>query len=278
MIEFVNVTKKYKNRIALDSISLSIPKGTFFGLVGPNGAGKTTLLRILMTLLSASSGNVYVCNSSVHRNNSHVKKMIGYVPQRINLDKSLSVLETMKFSSALYDIPYKKSRSRIEELLELIHLKEHINALTTELSGGMKRKLMVIQALIHQPDILILDEPSVGIDACDRRALWDVLRGYHQQGKTVCFTTHYIEEAQALSQQVCLIDRGKILENDKPETLIGKIGTTTVEYFQDATEYRHFNSRKNAEVFANSLTSNYTLRDTTLEDVFYAFTKRRIVK
>lgn len=277
MIAFAEVSRSFGSRKALDRVSVQISKGEIFALLGPNGAGKTTLLRILMSLIHATSGDVLIEGKPISRDNMALKKRIGYVPQRSNLDKTLTVDETMRFSAALYGVQRKDASAQIGRLIDLAHLSDHRAVVTDRLSGGMKRKLMVIQALIHRPDILVLDEPTVGIDAGDRRALWDLLRGYHKEGNTICLTTHYIEEAQALAQQVCLLDNGHIVEHDSPDALIGKLGRVTVEYFNERTCYSHFSDRRSAEAFALELTGQYTVRATSLEDVFYARTNRTVV-
>jgi ABC-2 type transport system ATP-binding protein len=276
MISCIEIEKLFGRRKALDCVSVHVPRGEFFALLGPNGAGKTTLLRILMSLMRATKGDVLINGRPVSRDDMALKRRIGYVPQRSNLDKALTVEETMRFSASLYGVPRAKAFVRINELIDMAQLRDHCSTVTERLSGGMKRKLMVIQALIHEPELMVLDEPTVGIDVGDRRALWDLLRSYHQKGNTICLTTHYIEEAEALAHQVCLLDQGRVVEDDNPSSLIRKLGIVTVEYYDQTTQYRHFEVRNDAEAFAAGLTGDYSMRATTLEDVFFARTKRRV--
>lgn len=280
MIDFKGVTKEFGSFKAVDNISLSIEDGCFMGLLGPNGAGKTTLIKMLITLLKPTRGEIYIEENLVSRNNPSLKNKIGTVPQHNNLDRQLTTYENLVFAAKLFKMPKVQYEDRIEELLRFMDLESSRNKTPNELSGGMKRKLMLAKALVHNPDIIILDEPTTGVDITGRRKIWDILKAMKSQGKTILLTTHYIEEADYLCDKVCFIDEGKIFKNDKPNNLKEELGLITVEYFNSdlKTDYSFFPSREEAQKFTSQLKDvNYTVRETTLEDVFYNFTNRRVM-
>lgn len=278
MIRFENVTKAYGDLIAVDKVNLEIPKSTFFCLLGPNGAGKTTMIKMLTGLMNADDGEIFVNNNRVSRDANNIKKMIGVVPQHINLDKELTVEENLRFSGMLYKLPKKQIEKRVEELLVIMELEPARKRLCKRLSGGMQRKLMIAKALIHDPDIIILDEPTVGIDTTARRKIWSILKRMNLEGKTLLMTTHYIEEAEYLCDLVTLMHEGKIFRYETPENLILELGVHTVEYFvDDEQKYEHFPQLKEAKDYAHNLDCQFTIRKTTLDDVFYQFTDRMVV-
>lgn len=277
MIKINSITKKFDDFTAVDDISLQIDSGDFIGLLGPNGAGKTTIIKMLTGLLKPTHGEMYIDNSKMTRDNKEVKKILGIVPQYTNLDKELTVYENLVFSAKLFRI--KNYKEKIEELLELVELGEFKDRKAMNLSGGMSRRLMIAKALINDPKIIFLDEPTVGIDLNGRRRIWDILKYMKSMGKTILLTTHYIEEAEYLCNKVCLIDKGKIIEKDTPENLREKLGIYTVEYFdiEMKTQYMFFKDKDEAVKYSNNIdSSNYTIRETTLEDVFYNFTNRKV--
>jgi ABC-2 type transport system ATP-binding protein len=277
MIRFENVTKGYGDLIAVDKVKLEIPESTFFCLLGPNGAGKTTLIKMLTGLINADEGEIYVNDKLVNRDANSIKRMIGVVPQHINLDKELSVEENLYFSGMLYKLPKKQIAERVEELLDMMELKSARKRLCKRLSGGMKRKLMIAKALIHDPDIIILDEPTVGIDTTARRKIWTILKRMKLEGKTLLMTTHYIEEAEYLCDLVTLMHEGKIFRYETPEKLILELGVHTVEYFVDEeAKYEYFPQLNDAKDYAHKLDCQFTIRKTTLDDVFYQFTDRMV--
>ncbi len=280
MIEIINVTKKFGEFKAVDRINLSIDKGSFIGLLGPNGAGKTTLIKILIGLGKPTEGEVFIEGEKVNRDNNNVKKKIGIVPQHTNLDKELTAYENLVFAAKLFKMKKKDYVIKIKELLEFLNLEDCKNKEASKLSGGMQRKLMIGKALLNDPDIIFLDEPTVGVDINGRRKIWDILKTMKTMGKTILLTTHYIEEADYLCDKVCFIDQGRIFENDVPYTLKKQLGEYTVEYFdnESKTNYKYFNTRADAAEFTKSLEGfTYTMRETTLEDVFCNFTNRRVV-
>lgn len=278
MIEINDVSKMFGEFAAVDNVNLKIQDGEFLGLLGPNGAGKTTIIKMLTGLLKPTTGTIYVDGEKMSRNNMKIKKRIGVVPQYTNLDKELTAYENLIFAAKLFKI--KDYKNKIEELLTFMELEKHKNKKAMNLSGGMERRLMIAKALINDPDIIFLDEPTVGIDLNGRRKIWDILKGMKAMGKTVLFTTHYIEEADYLCNQVCLINNGRVFKKETPEKLKNDLGIYTVEYFDSEmkTNYEYFKDKDGAEKYISNIEYvSYTIRKTTLEDVFYNFTNRKVV-
>ncbi|MBF8982564.1 ABC transporter ATP-binding protein [Lutibacter sp. B2] len=278
MIDIKNITKEYGDFVAVDHLSLKIEKGMCFGLLGPNGAGKTTLIKMLIGLLKPTSGEFLIAGEKMNRNNTKLKNKIGIVPQHINLDKDLSVKENLIFSTKLYKIPRNKTKQLIDDLLAFCELRSFEDRLTKNLSGGMKRKLMIAKALVNDPEVIFLDEPTVGIDLNARRKIWDMLKRMQDLGKTIIITTHYIEEADYLCDKIGLMDQGKIFHCDTSKNLKKQLGTYTIEYFNEHknTEYKYFTLLEDAKKYAHSLNDNYLLRSLNLEDVFYNFANKKV--
>ncbi|GAA0720450.1 ATP-binding cassette domain-containing protein [Clostridium malenominatum] len=278
MLIIKNLIKKYDSLTAVNDLNLEIKKGEFFGLLGPNGAGKSTTIRMISTLTPKTSGDIIINNKSMDRNLREVKMKIGVVPQGNNLEMEMTAFENLELHGRLYNMPKDIRRKKIEEILEFIELKERANNLVKEYSGGMKRKLMIGMALMHNPDLLLLDEPTVGLDATARRRMWDLLKRLKDEGLTVLLTTHYIEEAEVLCDRVGLIDGGCLIELDSPKNLIEKVGKYTVEYYQDGeTKERFFEKKEEAATFASSLQGSVNIRPSNLEDVFIKLTNKRVV-
>lgn len=279
-INIDNVTKKYEDFTAVDNMGLQIAKGTFFGLLGPNGAGKTTLIKMLTGLLKPTGGAIYINGDVMTRDSDHIKRIIGVVPQHVNLDRDLTIRENLIFASKLYGIRGSLRNQKIDQILEFTELKQFENRVAKKLSGGMKRKLMIGKSLINDPEIIFLDEPTVGIDLNSRRKIWDMLKKMKEMGKTVILTTHYIEEAEYLCDRIGLMDKGRIFYNDSSLNLKRKLGEFTVEYFDErsgTTVYKHFDDMDSAKSYAGGLDGNYVLRNTNLEDVFFNFTNRKVL-
>ncbi len=277
MIEIQNLSKKFDDFKAVKKVDLVIETGEFIGILGPNGAGKTTIIKIITGLLKPSTGNVFINGCLMNRNNKKIKGIMGIVPQYSNLDKELTVYENMLFAAKLFRV--ENQRDKINELLEFVELSDFKNRMVMSLSGGMARRLTIAKALINDPDIIILDEPTVGIDLNGRRKIWDILKYLKAKNKTVLLTTHYIEEAEYLCSRVCLIDRGVIIQDNTPDKLKEQLGVYTVEYFDDEskTVYKFFHTKKEALNYSAVIQSlNYTIRETTLEDVFYNYTNRKV--
>lgn len=223
-----------KDIVALDSLDLDIRQGEFFGLLGPNGAGKTTAIGILTTRVLPTSGTARIAGWDVGAEAVHVRRRIGVVPQRPNADRSLNVLENLEFHAAYFGIPLAAATKRAEELLAKLGLNEKISAKLDELSGGQQQRLMIVRALMHEPEILFLDEPTVGLDPQARLDLWNILRDLHKQGRTIVMTTHYMDEADRLCDRLAIIDQGKLLALDTPAALKAKApGGTMLELVLD---------------------------------------------
>ena len=277
MLNIRNLTKKYGSLTAVNELNLEIPKGEFFGLLGPNGAGKSTTIRMISTLTPSTSGDIIINNKSMDRNLKEVKMKIGVVPQGNNLEVEMTAWENLELHGRLYNMTKDIRRQRIEELLEFTELTKRADDLVKGFSGGMKRKLMIARALMHNPDLLLLDEPTVGLDANARRKMWDLLKTLKEQGLTVLLTTHYIEEAEVLCDRVGLIDGGRLMQLNSPKKLIEEVGKYTVEYFENGeTKEEFFQQREDAAKFAAELQGSVNIRPSNLEDVFIKLTNRRV--
>lgn len=217
-IKISDLTKKFKDTVALDSINLTITEGELFGLVGPDGAGKTTFLRTLAGLLSLSGGEVTEAGCELHKNSETIKPKIGYMAQEFSLYGKLSVLENLQFFGEMYDVPPALQKDRIPGLLAFAQLTEFTDRRAAKLSGGMKKKLALACTLLHQPPILLLDEPTTGVDPVSRRDFWNILNDLHLDGTTILVSTPYMDEADRCSR-VGLIYQGKIVECDSPENI-----------------------------------------------------------
>jgi len=221
--------------VALDALDLAIDQGEMFGLLGPNGAGKTTTIGILTTRVLATSGRASVAGADVGTRAVDVRRRIGVVPQRPNPDRSLRVLENLVFHAAYFGIPRSTAEASARQLLERLDIADKATAKVDQLSGGQQQRLMIARALIHEPDVLFLDEPTVGLDPQARLDLWSILRDLHNQGRTIVMTTHYMEEADRLCERIGIVDRGKLLALDTPARLKERApGGTLIELQVDA--------------------------------------------
>ena len=234
-IQAKNVNKTFLKRTqevkALIDFSITIKRGTIHGLLGPNGAGKSTFINILGGLVKKNSGNVSICGINIDENIKLSKFKIGIVPQELNIDPFFSPAELLELQAGLYGVPKRKRKT--EEILENLKLTEQRNAYARTLSGGMRRRLLIGKALVHNPEIIILDEPTAGVDIDIRTSVWDYIKRISKQGKTVCLTTHYLEEAENLCDNITIINHGrKIIEGSKNE-LLSIISTKTVSFVLD---------------------------------------------
>jgi ABC-2 type transport system ATP-binding protein len=219
---------------ALKSLDLEVREGEFFGLLGPNGAGKTTTIGILTTRVAATSGTAIVAGADVVNTPVEVRRRIGVVPQRPNPDRGLNVLENLVFHAAYFGIPKGTATEKAMSLLTELGLADRAHAKVDEMSGGQQQRLIIARALIHEPSILFLDEPTVGLDPQARLALWEILRRLHSEGRTIVMTTHYMEEADQLCDRLAIVDRGQLLALDTPEALKARApGGTLVELHLD---------------------------------------------
>ncbi|AST56340.1 multidrug ABC transporter ATP-binding protein [Thermoanaerobacterium thermosaccharolyticum] len=242
-IEIKNLKKKFKDFEAVGGITFNVEKGEVFGLLGPNGAGKTTTIRMITTLMPPTSGEIFVAGYDAKKYGATIRKYIGYVPQALSADSTLTGYENLLFVAKLLRLSKKEREERIDYILNILNLKDAENRLIKEYSGGMIRRLEIGQAIIHRPEVLILDEPTVGLDPVARLNVWKVLETLRKEtGLTILITTHYMEEAEAICGRIAIMNSGKIAAMGTPEELKLKTGNP----------------------------------DATLEDVFTFFTKNQL--
>ncbi len=228
-IEVVNLTKKYngKKESALKNVSIKIPNGSIFGLLGPNGAGKSTFINILGGLTIKTEGKVNICGIDIDIDPKSARGAIGVVPQEINIDPFFSPLEVLDFQAGLYGIRRKDMNN--QEILKKVNLEDKANAYSRSLSGGMRRRLMVAKALVHNPPVLVLDEPTAGVDVELRKKLWEFIRTLNQNGVTIILTTHYLEEAESLCDYIAIINNGKLIKCEAKNTLMSMINEKEIK-------------------------------------------------
>ena len=277
MIDVKDLCKDYGQVRALDKVSLNVAKGELFAFLGPNGAGKTTTIRILTGLTRLTAGEVRLNGIDVQRPGIESRRQCGLVSQAINLDRELTVLENLEIHGRLFRMPKAERRQRIDTLLGYVEMEDRKKTRVKNLSGGLKRRLMITRALLHDPAILFLDEPTVGLDAAIRRKIWALIKKIQKNGTTIFLTTHYIEEAEFLAQRVAFIDRGKIVVTDTPETLMAGQGAWAVDGLDDAgMNTKYFNDRKEAQGYVAGHSEGFTLRRVNLEDAFLALTGKKV--
>jgi len=229
-IEISSLKKTYETGDeALKGINLNIKKGSFFGLLGPNGAGKTTTIGILTGLVNKSSGEAKILGHNIIEDFKLARKSIGLSPQEINLDVFFSVRQILLFQAGYYGVPQKKAEDRVDTILKKLDLYHKRNETSRHLSGGMKRRIQIAKALVHDPPILILDEPTAGVDIELRHMLWDYLKELNEAGKTILLTTHYIEEAEKLCDEIAIINNGEIIKQGETKSIIKEVSLNTIE-------------------------------------------------
>lgn len=216
------LNKSFGDFTAVDNIDIEVPRGGCFGLLGPNGAGKTTTLRMILGQSHPTSGQLWVLDQSMPACTRAVRRRMGVVPQTDNLDPDFTVLENLKVYAGFFDLKYAEVRAHIDELIVLVELEEKRNTRITELSGGMKRRLSIARALVNKPEVLVLDEPTTGLDPQVRHLIWSRLRELKQNGTTLLLTTHYMEEAERLCDDLVIMDAGRILNQGHPKKLIAE--------------------------------------------------------
>jgi ABC-2 type transport system ATP-binding protein len=222
------LSKTYKNGVqALKGIDLEVEEGDFFALLGPNGAGKTTAIGIVTSLVNKTAGKVQVFGHDIDTELEAAKACIGLVPQEVNFNMFETVSTILLNQAGFYGIPRKVAHERLEKYLHKLQLWEKRNAIARGLSGGMKRRLMIVRALVHEPRLLILDEPTAGVDIEVRRSMWEFIKEVNEAGTTIILTTHYLEEAENLCRNVAIINQGKIIENERMSTLLRKLHVET---------------------------------------------------
>lgn len=299
LIEARNLTKKFGNFTAVDHIDFKVYKGECIGFLGPNGAGKTTTVRMIYCFLPLTEGQLSVAGMSVTRQAREIKSLVGVAPQEDNLDPDFTILKNLLVYARYFDIPKAEASKRAAEQLEFFQLQEKQNVSISELSTGMKRRLILARALISNPQILLLDEPTTGLDPQARHLVWDEIRSLRKRGVTIIITTHYMEEASALCDRILIMDNGKIIEQGQPAELIREhVGEDVLEIdndqqllqilkveFPDASfevfgDRVHVFTSKPHGVFERFVeqhsTRNVTIRNANLEDVFLKLTGRQL--
>ena len=295
MIETKDLTKTFDNFTAVDSLNLKIEKGEFFGLLGPNGAGKTTTISLLSTLLLPTKGEILIDGQQLTRKRPDLKRKISVITQEYSMRQDMNMDEIMEYQGRLYFMPRKQIKERTEELLEFCDLLKFRKRTVRKLSGGMKRKLMVCRALLTDPEILLLDEPTAGMDALSRRQMWNLLRKLNEKNLTILLTTHYMEEA-AEADYVVIIDDGKISAEGTPLelkniytgdyiTIYGveekDIKALNIEYERIRNGYRLSvpNTKAATELIIRNpqLFDDYEITKGKMDDVFLAVTGKTLV-
>lgn len=275
------LTKCYGTVKAVQDLDLQVRSGEVFGFLGPNGAGKTTTIRVMTTLTKPTSGSVWINGFDVVKEADKVKKVLGVVQQHLTLDRDLTVRENMEFRARLHHLGSTERKNRITELLEYVELTDCTNRMVDTLSGGMKKRAAIVCSLLHEPKVLFLDEPTVGLDAQGRRRLWDLVRRLNLDGTTIFLTTHYIEEAEALCHRVGIMHHGRLIALDTPSALRKKLGLIAVETLVNnkETRYQFFADRVAATRYVQTLpadTKTVIIRDSNLEDVFVEQTGEKV--
>ena len=239
-IKLRDLFKSYGPVMALNGLNLEVPKGSLYGLLGPNGAGKSTALRIICTLLSPDSGHVEVGGHNVMFEEKETRRRLGYVAQDVAIDKILTGRELLQLQGDLYHLDKKYKRKRIEELIERLDMHEWIDRRCGSFSGGMKRRLDLASGLLHEPELLILDEPTVGLDIESRSVIWGLLKELRNKETTILLSSHYLEEVDELADEMAIIDKGKVIASGKPDDLKKELGgdrvTLRVREFSDEVE------------------------------------------
>jgi len=224
IITVENLVKRYNSHTAVDGVSFEINRGEIFGLLGPNGAGKSTIISILCCLLEPTLGSVVIDGSDIRKNANNIKKIIGVVPQEISLYHTLTARENLAFYGKIYGLSGRVLKTRIEVLLDMVGLRERADDLLEGYSGGMKRRINIAAALLHQPGILYLDEPTTGVDPQSRRRIYDTIQDLNRQGMTVLLTTHQMEDAEKLCHRIAIMDKGKLIALDTLKGLLELVG------------------------------------------------------
>ncbi len=277
MIYIQNLQKTYGNHQALSGVDLHVPEGELFAYLGPNGAGKTTTIRILTGLTRLTAGTAALNGHDIKTAAMAAKRQCGLVPQHINLDSELTVGENLDIHGRLFGMSAAARKRRIDELLTYIELRDRAGSLIKQLSGGLKRRVMIARALLHDPRILFLDEPTVGLDASIRRRIWSLIKKIQQKGTTIFLTTHYIEEAEFLADRVAFLDSGQIVAVDTPAALMAGVGHWAIDWVtEEGMTSTYFPSREAAQASGAASNNGFTLRRVNLEDAFLSLTGKKV--
>ena len=272
--EVKDLVVRFGDFTAVDGLTFDVKDGEVFGFLGPNGAGKTTTIRTITTIQRPTSGKVFIDGHDTSTDYLEARKLIGIAQQHIALDKDLTIRQNIKQHALLHKIPKSEMESRIEYAADLLGLQEYMDRKVESLSGGWKRKASIVCAIVHRPRLLLLDEPTAGLDTRSRHLLWDLVRDLNSRGTTILLTTHYIEEAESLCDRVAIINHGRLVAVGTVEELRDLIGRVAVEYQEDNRQtVRYFPTRDAAKAYSATLGDIYfNIRRTTLEDVFLELT------
>ena len=267
--------KKNKKTLALQNFNIQIKKGSIHGLLGPNGAGKSTFINILGSLVKKDSGNINICNLNIDSETKQSKFKIGIVPQELNIDPFFTPYELLELQAGLYGI--RKAKRKTDEILENVGLIDQKNSYARTLSGGMRRRLLVAKALVHSPEMLILDEPTAGVDVDLRKSLWNYIKKINKLGTTICLTTHYLEEAEELCDRITILNNGKVIKDDTKNNLLKIISNKTV-LFQINSEIFIPNGLKNfnPKIENSNLKITYDKNTTSLKEIIDILNKNKI--
>jgi ABC-2 type transport system ATP-binding protein len=277
MIKTDNLTKYFGDLGAVQAVGISVGKGEVFGLLGPNGAGKTTTIRMLTTLLSPTSGTASVAGHDILTRQLDVKRSIGVVPQMLNLDIDLSAAENLEYHGRLHRMSPAVRNARIDELLRFVGLREKKDTPVEHLSGGMRRRLLIARGLMHRPAVVLMVEPTVGLDPQARRLIWGLIGALKREGITIMLTTHYIEEADALCDRVAIMRTGKIIAEGTPAELKAGVGNFSLECLGSSDIPRRFYQTRAEAIDAGRAEGcDLLVRESSLEDVFISLTGERI--
>lgn len=271
-----SLTKVFGSHKAVDGISFDVEEGSILALLGPNGAGKTTTINMLTGLTIPASGEIRYDGILFDPQNRRIKQTIGVVPQHNNVDRDLTVYQNLKAHGILFRV--SDLSNKIANALDFSGLAAHADKIAGNLSGGMKRRLIIARALLHEPSVLFLDEPTVGLDASVRRTMWDFIRSINQDKRcTVLLTTHYIEEAEMLSDRVMIMDKAKIVTEGTAAGLKARVGKWALDIYRNGkTETEFFETRDAGLERLGALSDTASIRETNLEDVYLTITGRRI--
>jgi len=299
LVEAENLTKKFGDLVAVDGVNFEIFKGESFGFLGPNGAGKTTIMKMIQSVSPLTGGKLTLAGMDVTEHGREIKSIVGVAPQEDNLDPDFTVFQNLIVYARYFDIPKEKAKRKVEELLRFVQLEEKRDVIITSLSGGMRRRLILARALVNEPQILILDEPTTGLDPQARHLIWNKIQNMQKQGVTVILTTHYMDEAAQLCDRIIIMDHGKIIEKGKPTELVKKhVGEEVLEvlYSEEAMEclkqnfpdaridvvgdkiqvFAHQPRGILAKVLEEAAFKGALIRDSNLEDVFLKLAGRSL--
>jgi len=299
LVKAENLTKKFGRLVAVKSVNFEIFKGESFGFLGPNGAGKTTTMKMIQAVSPLTEGKLTLAGMDVTEHGREIKAIIGVAPQEDNLDPDFTVFQNLIYYARYFDMPTEKAKKKADELLRFMQLNEKRNVVITSLSGGMRRRLILARALMNEPQILILDEPTTGLDPQARHLIWTKIRDLQKQGVTVILTTHYMDEAAQLCDRITIMDHGKIIEKGEPADLVKMhVGEEVLEvlhseeammclkqYFPDARidvigdKIQVFTNKHRgvlAKVLEEASFKGALIRDSNLEDVFLKLAGRSL--